>query len=159
MLKVIIVFLCCMFIVACDDKPGFAEVENNFYTNKEAFDQLAKIACKVGHEKNPINRFNYRLERLKPEQRIKALDALLAKIGSSGFAYRKTPLGKCSLAVGYYTRGFAGSGISYSYSFQLETPQPFEPENHVFEKITAVAKDMRFDMPLINGWYFTFTYS
>ena len=155
--------MCLVFIVACDDKPTFNDTEKNFYKNRLSFNELATITCKLGQKKQffsySTDSFSYSPEKIKPEWRNKEIDALLVKVGGSGIYYKKTPSDNCSLVVGYYVRGFAGSGISYSYSFQKESITTYEKEKHTFEKFIKEKKDISFDMPLNNGWHFTFKYT
>ena len=163
MLNKLVVLICTLLLVACDDKPSFIDIEKNFTANRAAFDELAKIACKLGQTKQPfsytVDSFSYSPDKIKANHRIKAVDILLMKLGGNGVNYKKTMSGKCSLVIGYYARGFAGSGISYSYGFQIEPITPHEKEIVSFEKITATGKAAVFDKPLAGGWYFTFKYT
>ena len=155
--------MCLLLIVACDSKPTFDDIKKNFYMNRLAFNELADVTCKLGLKKQvfsyELDSFSYSPDKVKQEFKNKTTDALLVKIGAYAINYKKTLSGKCSLVVGYYARGFAGNGIVYDYSFQKESINLFKKEKHTFEEISNAGLNVSFDMPLNNGWYFTFTYS
>jgi len=155
--------MCLIFVVACENRPEFGDVKQNFYTNRDAFEELATTTCKQGNKKkkfsSTIDRFGYSPRKIKEEFRNQKLDSLLLKVSGYTIIYKKTLTGKCSLLIGYHASGFAGNGISYNYRFQIESITPYESEKHTFEKITKAGKKTHFDMPLDNSWYFSFTYS
>jgi len=147
------IVFCSLLLVACDSKPSFDDVISNFHTNRLSFEELAQQTCKLGEENK---RFNYSPDKVGKENRNKKLDTLLKKIGAYGISHYESLSGGCSLVVGYYARGFGGSGISYNYSFQIDSITPYEEDKHTFEKISEADVRVKFDMLLNSEWYFTF---
>jgi len=160
MLRKLLVITCLFFVVACDKRPEFEDVKKNFYTNKAAFDELTSLTCKLGNKKQKfsftIDRFGYSPKKIKEEFRNHKLDTLLLKVGGSTIIYEKTLTGKCSLLIGYFASGFGGSGVSYNYRFNIDSITPYDRKKHTLELMSKTGKDSRFDMPLDNGWYFSF---
>jgi len=162
MLRILIISISLLFISSCDDKPTLNEMESNFLSNKLVFDDLAQFACALGSDKQPfgptIDKYSYGT-RIENENRIKELDLLLNQIGSTVVNFTKTETGECSLVVGYYVRGFAGSGIGFNYSFQKESPNVAPKNQRTLDNIMDSGKTTIVDIPLSSGWYITFRYS
>ncbi|MBL4942059.1 MAG: hypothetical protein JKY81_10395 [Colwellia sp.] len=153
---------------ACeDDRPSYKTVQDNFFAHQRAFKQIADIVCQMGKVKQPYSytqdEFGYGFESTKAEHRIKNLDALLIQVRMSELRYQKTKSGQCMVSLQYFVRGFAGSGFKFDYNYQVETPKPYDAKKHSFKQLVDAAKkdgkDFRFDMPLADGWYFTFIYT
>lgn len=160
MLKRLLTVTGFLLLSACDDKPTFDDAQKNFYNNKSVFEELAKTTCQLGKKKQKFSyhkdSFSYSPDKIDEKDRILKIDKQLEQIKAYSINYKKTLAGKCSLVVGYYARGFGGSGISYNYSFQIDSVTPFEKDKHTFEKIDEAPGKVKFDMPLNSGWYFTF---
>lgn len=152
-----------LLVTACSEQPTFSDAQKNFYSNRSTFAELSKIACQLGQKKQEFSyrkeSFRYNSEKISEKHRNLKVDELLAKIEASGVSYEKTVSGKCSLVVGYYAHGFGGSGMSYKYSYQVESVTPFIENEHTLEKIVEGKKALKFDKPLTDGWYFTFNFS
>ncbi|ABE56676.1 hypothetical protein Sden_3400 [Shewanella denitrificans OS217] len=163
-LNKLFIALLTLCLMACDNRPApsFYDVEKNFYDNKIIFNELAATFCDLGLKKNFGNNnhwFGYNIDTVEDKLRDKNLDRLLKKIGAKLITYQETESNQCSLIIDYSTRGFAGTGISYLYSYQVEHPMPFNSKEHTFEKISNLGLDMSFDKALESGWYFSFKYT
>lgn len=146
-------------MTACERPPTLDDVKDNFYKNTSSFNELEKLACALGQEKQKFgtdkNGYGYHLDKVPDDQRIEGIDSLLKKIGAYALIYKKTKAGNCSLIIGYFARGFAGNGTIYDYSFQIESPTILENTNQSLSD-DVENKSVAFDMPLSDGWYLSY---
>jgi hypothetical protein len=146
-------------MTACERPPTLDDVKGNFYKNISSFNELEKLACALGQEKQEFgpdrNSYSYSQEKVPNDQKIEGIDLILNKIGAYAVNYEKTTSGNCSLVVGYFVRGFAGSGVVYNYSFQIDSPTILENTNQSLSD-DVENKSVVFDMPLSDGWYLSY---
>jgi hypothetical protein len=159
------IILSCWLILlsACtsDVAPTVEESIGNFYINQQSFTELSKLICLMGNKKQPfsskIDSFTYRISEIQVENRIVRLDTLLIKIGIDYVYYKRPELGGCTFVANYYQYGFAGSGKTYHYKFNLQNPILFDESKHSSkEHIKQVKGVYKFDMPLADNWYFSY---
>lgn len=158
-----ILFILLASLVACNDKPSFESTKRNFLDNKLAFTELSNLGCKLGKAKqsfsHSVEHYSYSPSKIDSDNRIIELDILLKKVGGYVINYEKLTSGKCNLEIGYYSRGFGGSGISYNYTYQKQNIVPYESKMHSFEEIVKSEKRVNFDVLLEGAWYFSFSYN
>lgn len=150
-----------LFLVGCESEPTFEKMKKNFEVNRIAFSELKKIACELGSVKQDFSytseRYSYNPSKIDDKFRNKDLDRLLNIIGGQAIVYEKNSSNECSLAVPYFFTGYVGAGKTYGYSFQRNEFDLFDEKLHTVENTLKVGKDLKYDRPIEDGWYFSFT--
>lgn len=150
-----------LFLVGCESEPTFETMEKNFEVHRSAFNELEKIACELGRVKQAFSytdeRYSYNPSKIDDNFRNNDLDRLLKTIGGQAIGYEKNHSKECSLAIAYSYTGYVGAGKIYEYSFHKQGIILFDEKVHTVENTLKVGKDLKYDRPIKDGWYFSFT--
>lgn len=157
-----LVYIFVVFLVGCTNEPAptFESMKSNYNNHEETFSKLAEYACRLGEEKELIGY----LPNDDKYKKNTTLDNYLSIIGGKNVLYKKNKNGTCSLSVFIWGIGFAGSGQSYRYKYQIDNPSAYDAKKHTKEDIIKSKTQDEFDMELeykdvFNGWYFNYKYS
>lgn len=150
-----------LFLVGCESEPTFETMKENFEVHRITFNELEKIACELGSVKQDFSytaeRYSYNPSKIDDKFRNKDLDRLLNIIGGQAIGYEKNSSKECSLAVAYFYTGYVGAGKIYEYSFQKDGVILFDEKLHTVENTLKIGKDLKYDRPIEDGWYFSFS--
>lgn len=126
------------------------EVIKHYYDNSVLYNELARQAC------SQSNNFTdeQSLEILKDDNEYQAIASNLKKLErDSIFIYRTD--GECRLHITYFGEGFFNTATIFSLNFNLKSPELYDDKTDK-ASIRDKMKRYYFDMPLSNGWYFSY---
>lgn len=147
--------------MGCEQPPSFQEMKINFKKNKQIFSELQTYVCEMGKVEQPFRNFDgsffysMTLPKQENEPTIKYLNERLSKIGATSIKFEKGKEAACTLKIQLYVTGFAGSGVSYDYKYNVESPNPPSEQGFTLERLPEKGP-VNFDEPLANGWYLSF---
>lgn len=160
-MRFFLILILASFFVACDSQPTIEEAKTNFYKNNHYFNELAELSCNLGKKKQAFSytdsSYSYSPKKIKEHDRIGELDILLKEIGGYVVNYKFTESNGCSLVVGYYVRGFAGSGVKYNYSFNKPVVIPDNENEHKFDMNRKRNGPIAFDLQLYDDWFLSYS--
>lgn len=156
-MKKIFVFLLISLLLGCEKEPTLKEMKEAFNKNQSTFIELQKVVCEMGKVKQPYSYTESKFvfgPKGKLVKRVPELENLLKLIGVDSVSFERGKDAQCTLKVQYYVRGFAGTGISYDYKYNIEDPIPLDESRHLIDG-EPNRKDS-FDIYLSDGWYLSF---
>ena len=160
-MKRLFILLLSFITIGCEKPPSFQEMKMNFEQNKRTFSELQSFVCEMGKVAQPFRYFDgsfvYSMSVPKRENvpTIQYLDERLSKIGVTSIGFKKGENVNCTLSIQQYVAGFAGSGVSYDYKYNVENPNTPSEQGFTLERLPEKGQ-VRFDEPLANGWYLSF---
>lgn len=160
-MKRLLILLLSFLTLGCEKRPTFEEMKMNFEKNKHTFSELQSFVCEMGKVEQPFRYFDgsfvYSISLPKRENVpiIEYLDERLSKIGATSIRFKKGENVDCTLKIQLYVAGFAGSGVSFDYKYNVENPNTPSEQGFTLEHLPEKGP-VQFDEPLANGWYLSF---
>ncbi len=160
-MKRLLIILLSFLTLGCENPPSFQEMKSSFERNKHTFSELQSFVCEMGKEEQPFRNFDgsffysVNLPKQENEPTIQYLDERLSKIGATSIGFKKGENVNCTLRIQLYVAGFAGSGVSFDYKYNVENPNSPREQGFTLEHLPEKGP-VKFDEPLANGWYLSF---
>ena len=152
-LAVVIVLVIFILYPSDESKDDYVE---EFNTNIGSFERVKNLTCKSDG--------SITLMRAEPDDvENEELSELLDDLSIKQIVVNNND-GRCTITLVRAVTGFAGSGYSYKFRFNLAKPNIFDENIHniqyVKENALKTGDDLlTYDIVLKNGWYLTYTQS
>lgn len=160
-MKKLVVLMLCSLILGCDQPPTFHEMKMNFEQNENTFSEIKSYVCKMGETglsfsySNGI--FYYDTARSKQANvaTVQYLDERLSKVGTTNVTFKKGSSDACNIEMQVFVAGFAGSGVSYGYKYNVDSPNTPSSQGFTLDNFPDSGR-LNFDEPLGNDWYISY---
>lgn len=126
------------------------EVIQHFNEHSAVYDELAKQACSqfkdiTDYKVIEITSSNTKYSDIANNLKILERDSI----------YIQRQNGKCRLQLIYFGEGTFNAVTIFSLNFNIQNPKLYDDKTDNF-KVRKSLKRYYFDMPLSNGWYFSY---
>lgn len=155
------IILYTLFLSACNNRPELNVVEQHFFQHQSEFEAIVDSACAI-RSRLDVRWLRYEIHQSHQyddsiRSELQQLDRLMAATKSPRIIIMQEGETECSLYVGYWSAGFAGSGATLGFSFQPAEVYEYHP-NLFNTKGTVETErgEIRFTKPLASDWYLSY---